>query len=197
MASIMKNFQEYEQHIFQFSLSFENMENIANVGKYLPPELSIVDGLVEYMHNIHLDYDLSPDEEEEIPTLYDIPSCNLIELRGTQHERKMTNREMHYLLMERKHDVQSDSQDSFLNWLYDLYDDHMDEHPRSLYKYDIFDFFHYCFHDKQEVIWEHQLQGRIVTDILNKGASQEEVQRFMDDELFFNRLLNQDDISFT
>ena len=79
MASIMKNHAQHEQHIFNFSLSLTNMDNMSKIGSFQPADVLLVNGLVKYLHGLHVDYDT---DDTKPPIIYDVANSCITELRG-------------------------------------------------------------------------------------------------------------------
>jgi hypothetical protein len=76
MPSILKNYVDHEQATMHLSLSIQNIEMLRSVGQYQPSEFKVIKDMTGYLHAMHVDYD-----NDGVPTLYDIPSCSIIELR--------------------------------------------------------------------------------------------------------------------
>lgn len=136
MASIMKNYSEHEQFIFNFSFSFRNMNNLRTIGTYVPSEVNVLDGMLNHLHGVHVDYDGG------VPHIYDVASCHITELRGGTELVEFSRREMHDLLMAQMTEQIkfTEGDDNILTHLFQTYSQLMDAHPRSPYKYDFMAF---------------------------------------------------------
>jgi hypothetical protein len=134
MASIMKNHAEHEQFVFNFSLSFENMDTLQRLGKFLPTEVPMMEGISGYIHGVHIDFD------DDKPHIYDVAACALTELRGETYMVTFSRGDMHSLLMAARQDVFDQEDGSLLRHVYESYDEHMDASPRSVYKNDFIGF---------------------------------------------------------
>ena len=137
MASIIKNYTEHEQFTMNFSTSFKNLEMMRGIGEYVSPEVSVLNGLVNYMRNIHIDFD------EGIPHIYDVPHCAIIELRGDEDTCSLSRRLMHHLLMDVFDAVVQCEEWSILQEMFTTYTKHMTAHPRCAYVLDIVSFIHW------------------------------------------------------
>lgn len=125
----MKNLSEHEQCIFNLSLHFCNIEKLKDIGTYVPKEISVLGRLTNFLHGVHVDYD------NDIPHIYDIANCSIMELRGGSFLKNICDRHLHDILMDMREDVtDGDSPDTLLKHLYSCYDKEMDDHPKSKYK---------------------------------------------------------------
>jgi len=96
MASIMKNFGQHEQHIFNSSLSLTNMDTISKLGCFQPSDVSIMDGLVNFLHGIHVDYEL---DLTIPPIIYDVANSCITELRGKWNEISLDYEQLNCILL--------------------------------------------------------------------------------------------------
>ena len=134
MASIMKNYTEHEQFTLSFSTSFKNLDMMRGIGEYVSPEVSVLNGLVNYMRNVHVDFD------DGVPHIYDVPHCSIIELRGEEYTMALSRRQLHLLLMDIFDAVVAMDEWSILQELFKCYTKHMKAHPRCSFVFDIVGF---------------------------------------------------------
>ena len=121
-ASIIKNYAEHEMITASLAYSIQNMEMVRNIAKFLPHESDVSQDTSGYLHALHVDY-----EDDGTPTLYDIPSCNLMELRGDFTDYKLSNAKFNQLLTRAVEDV---DKHSMLALLRKDYDSFCKQHPR-------------------------------------------------------------------
>lgn len=130
MASIMKNYSEHEQFIFNFSFSIKNMNNLRSIGNYIPAEVSVLDGMLNHLHGVHVDMD------DDVPSIYDVASCHIMELRGSREEVEFSRFEMHQLVMWQICEISLAPTDNLLASLYSTYYGQVAKSPRHKYKHD-------------------------------------------------------------
>ncbi len=76
IASIIKNYCTHETSVLNMMLQLDNFIKLKDIGMYQPIDKSTIFDTTRYLQSIHIDYD------NDIPTIYDVPSCPIIELRG-------------------------------------------------------------------------------------------------------------------
>jgi hypothetical protein len=92
-ASIIKNYSKHEQMTAHLSYSLQNMTMLRRVAKYQPAEYQVSQETTSYLRSLHVDY-----EEDGTPTLYDVPSSSIIELRGQESMLEISHKFMNHLL---------------------------------------------------------------------------------------------------
>jgi len=122
MASIIKNYTAHEQITVNTSYSLRNIEMLRKIAIYQPAEHQVCQNITAYLHALHVDY-----EEDGTPTLYDVPSCNMMEFRGDATKKTLSKNELNYLFVKAMEDVDSHS---LLALLYKEYLLFCRKHPR-------------------------------------------------------------------
>ena len=73
-------------------LQLDNFLKLKDIGMYQPVDKSTIFDTTRYLQSIHIDYD------NDIPTIYDVPSCPIIELRGHPIKVHLQSEELNMLL---------------------------------------------------------------------------------------------------
>lgn len=98
VASIMKNFNTHERTTMSGSLYLKNVFKFETLCRLHPVNALPYQSLSSYVTNIHVE---PPNETGEDRTvLYDIPSSNVIELRGVAFDVTLSAQDINYLLAD-------------------------------------------------------------------------------------------------
>jgi hypothetical protein len=120
-ASIIKNYKEHEQMTVNLSYSLNNMAMLRRIAAFQPHGIEVTQDTSGYLHALHVDYD------DETPTLYDIPSCSMMELRGEVTDIELTHGQLNQIIttaVGEAHDF------SLIGLLFDDYRKYCKSHPR-------------------------------------------------------------------
>ena len=151
LASIVKNYAEGEQLVMGMGLDFKNIKRMYSMNKYTPPGASTpLKDISHCLKAIHVDYD------GNVPTIYDIPNCNMMELRGQATAEHMTTANFNILLMDV---VDNIDQNSTLFWLHGRYLRYCVGHPRRFHR-NFMGYLTFVFHstpaERAELLEEHR-----------------------------------------
>jgi hypothetical protein len=96
IASIMKNYNTHERTTMSGCLYLHNAAKFQSLCKLQPVNGPPFQSLSSYVTSIHVE----PPEEtgEDRTILYDVPSSNVIELRGTTFNMTLSSQDINYLL---------------------------------------------------------------------------------------------------
>ena len=150
LASIVKNYTEGENLVMGMGLDFTNIKRMYTMNKYTPPGASSpLKDISQCLKAIHVDYD------GNVPTIYDIPNCNMMELRGQCTAENMTKEDFNILLMDV---VDNIDDNSTLFWLHGRYLRYCVGHPRRFHR-NFMGYLTYVFHssiqERDTVLAEH------------------------------------------
>ena len=113
LASIAKNYAEGENLVMSMGLDLHNVRQMYKMNKYTPPGASSpLKDISQSLKAIHIDYD------GNVPTMYDIPNCNMMELRGKCEQVQMTKEDFNTLVMNI---IDNIDETSTLFWLHGRY----------------------------------------------------------------------------
>lgn len=98
LASIMKNYTTHERTTMSGCLYLTNVAKFEQLSRLHPVNSLPYQSLSSYVASIHVE----PPEEtgEDRTILYDVPSCNVIELRGVPFEVTLSAQDINYLLAD-------------------------------------------------------------------------------------------------
>jgi hypothetical protein len=142
-ASIQKNYNTIERSTMSATLYLANMGVFHNMSTYQPSNDLPVQGLSSYLKQMHV-VPADVDAGEENATLYDIPSANVIELRG-EHEIVTIPASYINLLLADNSDLYNSPDPSVLKLLMRGYKTYMDDHPIQ-FKDNMLGYFRFVFH---------------------------------------------------
>ena len=101
-------------------LQLENLSKLKDIGLYQPCDKSTIFETTKFLQSIHVDYD------NDIPCLYDVPSCPIIELRGNSFQINLKNEDMNMLL---DYDINYCTEDTLLHFLSISYQIYVRKYP--------------------------------------------------------------------
>lgn len=137
MASIIKNYSEHEQTTFFMATSLDNMDCLRSICKYQPKGAAIMKDVGEHLHGIHLDYD------DDVPTMYDVLSSNVIELRGNPKVQTISKKQLSDLLGDVSDEAYHEKPDSLLGKLRKAFIHYSRQHPLK-FKDNFYGFLHFA-----------------------------------------------------
>ena len=94
MASILKNYTQHEQMTANLSYSLKNMDMLRRIAKFQPQGMEVSQDTTSYLDALQVDF-----SEGGMPTLYDVPSCSITELRDDGEDCTFNREEMNNLLL--------------------------------------------------------------------------------------------------
>ena len=97
VASIMKNYNTHERTTMSGTLYLNNVVKFHSLCRLQPVNGLPFPSLSSYVRSIHVE---PPSEGEDRTVIYDIPSCNAIELRGSPFDVILSSQDINYLLAE-------------------------------------------------------------------------------------------------
>lgn len=118
----MKNYSLHEASTMNFSLYIKNIKALASVAKYQPSDTNVLHDMSSFLKALHVDFD------DEDPVLYDVPSCSLLELKGTTHKITLTYQELNALVTECTDNIQ---EETLLYFLFTRFTSYTHRHPRK------------------------------------------------------------------
>jgi hypothetical protein len=134
VASIMKNYNVHERTTMSGCVYLDNVVKFASMCQLQPVNGLPFQSLGSILRSIHAE---PPEEtQDDRTTLYDIPSSNVIELRGDAFELTLGRHEINHLL-EDNLDVCNEEGHSALQVILRAYKGHMVKYPTSEYDDDI------------------------------------------------------------
>ena len=96
LASIMKNYNTHERTTMSGSIYLDNVVRFHSLCRFQPINGLPFHSLSSYISSINIEHESG----EKKATLYDIPSSNVIEFRGSTVEVMLTFTDINYLLAE-------------------------------------------------------------------------------------------------
>jgi hypothetical protein len=96
LASIMKNYDIHERSTMSSTLYLENVDKFHSLCRLHPTNGLPFQSLSDYISSLHIEPPAETGEDRTI--LYDIPSSNVMELRGVLFDVTLSTQDINYLL---------------------------------------------------------------------------------------------------
>jgi hypothetical protein len=96
LASIMKNYDIHERSTMSSTLYLENVDKFHSLCRLHPTNGLPFQSLSDYISSLHIEPPAETGEDRTI--LYDIPSSNVMELRGVPFDVTLSTQDINYLL---------------------------------------------------------------------------------------------------
>jgi hypothetical protein len=120
-------------------LYLSNIKKLHKVGSFQLQDSAF--DISDYLSGIHVDYD-----DDDVPTIYDIPCCSIIELRGKKTSITVPRRIMNLLLDRAITDV---DENSLLHYVCALYTSNVVRSNR--FKFDLLGYISFMFSKPSEL----------------------------------------------
>ena len=139
IGSIIKNYCLHEESTMTMSLYVLSIQKLNNIGFY--QATGSMKDIGKVLSNLHVDYDYN-----DVPTIYDVPCCSIIELRG---ERKTISIPRKWMNLMLDHVITGLDKNSALYHVGQLYLNHIGRHNK--FKFDILGYMAFMFKQPREV----------------------------------------------
>lgn len=143
VASMMKNYNTHERNTMSGTLYLQNVAKFHSLCQLQPINGLPFQSLSSYVSAVHVE----PPEEtgEDRTILYDVPSSNVIELRGHPFDVTLSYEEINFLL-EDNMDLCTEEGFSAIKLIMQAYRGHCARRAQWQYKGDVLGYARYLFH---------------------------------------------------
>lgn len=170
LASIMKNYNTHERTTMSGSIYLNNVVKFNSLCRYQPTNGLPFHSLGSYINSIHVDVDPADDTGKEKATLYDIPSSNVIEFRGSAIDVTLSYEDINYLLAENVDVCYADGS-SVLKFIMEGYYEYCSNHPYR-FKDDMLGYMKYLLDGSRPAVYQ-RVVGNPVRRLRNADARQQ------------------------
>lgn len=141
IASIIKNYCIHESSVMNMILELDNLLKLKDIGIYQPGDKSTIFDTTRFLQSIYIDYD------NDVPCIYDIPSCPIIELRGQTIRLNLKIEDINMLL---DYTISDCAEKTLLNLLASSYQRHARQYPQR-FRNKLFQFFTFKISEDKEI----------------------------------------------
>ena len=169
VASIIKNYNTHERTTMSGTLYLNNVAKFHSLCRLQPRNALPFQSLSSYVTSIHVE---PPQEEGDKTILYDVPSSNVIEFRGTSFKVTLYAEDINYLLVDNLDLCDADMGFSVLRLILLGYQSNCLRYPQWQYKSNVLGYMSYLFHTGHA---NKVAYRRVINNSL--GRQSEEVRR--------------------